>query len=73
MKSVMTRGGVLTFVSKEEHEFLESIDNLAYKDDLTERETEIARMLTGRGVLQRFSDNDRGIYYTRNINKGVDK
>jgi hypothetical protein len=72
MKSVITRGGMLTFVSKEEHEFIESIENVAYKDDLTERQTEIARMLTSRGVLQRFSDNDRGIYYKRNTNKGVE-
>jgi hypothetical protein len=72
MKSVMTKGGILTFVSKEEHEFIESIDNLTYKDDLTERQTEIARMLTGRGVLQRFSDNYRGIYYKRNTNTGVE-
>jgi hypothetical protein len=72
MKSVITRGGMLTFVSKEEHEFIESIESVAYKDDLTERQTEIARMLTSRGVLQRFSDNDRGIYYKRNTNKGVE-
>ncbi|NJS14175.1 MAG: hypothetical protein HC788_05580 [Sphingopyxis sp.] len=72
MKSVITRGGVVTFVSKEEHEFIESIESVAYKDDLTERQTEIARMLTSRGVLQRFNDNDRGIYYKRNTNKGVE-
>lgn len=72
MRSIVTKGGIPTFVSSEEYNFLESIGDVAYKKDLTERHAELARMLTSRGVLQRFSDADRGIYFTRNINKGIE-
>lgn len=71
MRSVLTAGGISTFISGEEYNFLETIDNLTYKDTMTERQAEIARNLTSRGVLQRFSDADRGIYYTKNVNKGI--
>ena len=71
MRTVLTSGGIPTFVSTQEHEFLESLDEVAYKDKMNERQAEMAKILTGRGVLQRFRDNDRGIYYTRNQNKGI--
>lgn len=71
MRSVLTVGGIHTFISTQEHTFLESIGDIAYKDKLDEREAEIARMLTSRGVLQRYSDADRGIYYVKNQNKGI--
>lgn len=71
MRSIVLKGGIPTFVSKEEYNFLETIDTNAYKDKMTERQAEMARVLTGRGVLQRFSDADRGIYYKRNTNKGI--
>jgi hypothetical protein len=47
--------------------------DVIYKSELSEREAEIARVLTSRGVLQRFSDGDKGIYYSKNINTGVEK
>jgi hypothetical protein len=39
---------------------------------LNERQAELARMLTSRGVLQRFMDADKGIYYQPNTNEGMD-
>ena len=71
MRSIVTAGGFPTFVSSEEYHFLETIDPVAYKDKMNERQAELAKMLTSRGVLQRFSDADRGIYYKRNTNQGV--
>lgn len=70
MRSVVTKGGIPTFVSNTEFEFLESFETQIYKKDLNERQAEIAKMLTSRGVLQRFNDADQGIYYMRNQNKG---
>jgi hypothetical protein len=72
MRSVVTKGGIPTFISSEEHKFIEGIDGSVYKNKLDERQAELAHLLTGRGVLQRFSDSDRGIYYTRNQNKGIE-
>jgi hypothetical protein len=31
----------------------------------------MARMLNARGVLQRFRNNTRGIYYTKNQNNNI--
>lgn len=76
MRSVIVRGGILTFIASHESEFIDENFNhsdTVYKSDLDERETEIARVLTSRGILQRFSDSDRGIYYTKNINTGIDQ
>lgn len=71
MRSVVTQGGIPTFVSKNEFDFVEGIGKVAYKKDLNEHQAEMARVLTSRGVLQRFSDADKGIYYTPNQNKGI--
>lgn len=71
MRSIVTAGGFPTFVSKEEYNFLETIEHNAYKDKMNERQAEMAKQLTHRGVLQRFSDADRGIYYKRNTNQGL--
>lgn len=70
MRVVITAGGFPTFVSGEEYEFVEQCSKNVYKETLTERQAEIAKMLTSRGVLQRFND-EKGIYYTRNQNKNV--
>jgi len=72
MRSVLTKGGIPTFVSKIEYDFLESMGDAIYKKDLNEHQAEMAKMLTGRGVLQRFKDADQGIYYLRNQNKGIE-
>jgi hypothetical protein len=71
MRSFVTRGGIPTFISNSEYEFIESIDKVAYKSELNERQAEVARMLTSRGILQRFMDVDKGIYYARNENEGI--
>jgi hypothetical protein len=71
MRSVVTKGGIPTFVSTEEYEFIQSISDTVYKSKLDERQQEVAKMLTGRGLLQRFKDSDNGIYYTRNQNQGI--
>lgn len=71
MRSVIVKGGIPTFVSKHEYEFLESIDDVAYKKDMNEHQAELAKVLTSRGILQRFNDAERGIYFKRNINEGL--
>lgn len=71
MKSVIIRGGLTTMISNEEYEFIESIDKSVTKNDLTERQAEVARMLTSRGVLQRFKNAQNEIYYQKNINQGL--
>jgi len=71
MRSIMTKGGIPTFVSGPEYDFVESINESVYKSELTARQAELARMLTSRGILQRFNDADKGIYYMKNQNKGI--
>jgi hypothetical protein len=71
MRSFIVKGGIPTFISNSEYEFLESIGKIAYKTQFNERQAEVARMLTSRGVLQRFMDADKGIYYTPNTNEGL--
>lgn len=76
MKSVMTTGGIPTFVSGKEWKFLEEMfddASMIYKSDLNEQNAEIAKVLTSRGVLCRFNDSERGIYFVRNENKGISK
>jgi hypothetical protein len=71
MRSFVVRGGIPTFVSNLEHKFLESIEDITYKSELTERQAELAKVLTSRGILRRFLDVDKGIYYVRNNDKGI--
>jgi hypothetical protein len=71
MRSVVIKGGIPVFLARHEHEFLESVGESVYKADLNERQAEIAKVLTSRGVLQRHMDVDRGIYYTPNRNEGM--
>lgn len=71
MRSVLTAGGIPTFISSQEYEFLEAAGDTIYKNKLNEREAEVARVLTTRGILQRFKDDANGIYYMKNTNKGI--
>ena len=74
MRSVLTTGGIPTFVGSREWDFLEeqfAETNTVYKQDLNEQQAEMAKVLTTRGVLQRFRDDLCGIYYTKNQNKGI--
>lgn len=74
MRSVLTTGGIPTFVGSREWDFLEeqfAETSTVYKQDLNEQQAEMAKILAGRGVLQRFRDDLRGIYYTKNQNKGI--
>jgi hypothetical protein len=68
---MVTKGGFPTFVSTEEYNFIESIPENTYKSKLDERQAELAKLLTSRGLLSRYSDPDKGIYYTRNQNAGL--
>lgn len=70
MKSVTIKGGFPVFLASHEHEFLESVGDVVYKDQLDERQAQVAKELTTRGVLQRYMDVDRGIYYKPNVNEG---
>lgn len=72
MRSILTTGGIPTFVSSQEYKFLEQFSSTPiYKSNLNEQESELARLLNGRGILQRFRDDQNGIYYTLNQNKGI--
>ena len=70
MRSILTSGGIATFISTQEYTFLESLDDVAYKSKMSVQEAELARRLNSRGVLQRFK-NDKGIYYVLNQNRGI--
>lgn len=70
MRSILTTGGIPTFVTAREWELIERCDQPLYKQNLDEFEAETARQLTTRGVLQRFMDVDKGIYYVKNQNEG---
>ena len=70
MRTVLTVGGIPTFVSGTEHKFLEKLGEKTSKNDMDDRQKEMARVLATRGVLRRMSD-ENGIYYTRNQNKGL--
>ena len=74
MRTILISGGLQTFVSMEEFKFLEKFNEQAnvYKEKLTERDAEIARILTSRGVLDRKKD-DIGIYYIRETNSKGDE
>jgi hypothetical protein len=75
MRSITIKGGIPTFIAQHESDFIDENfehGDVIYKSELNEREAEIARVLTSRGVLQRFSDGDKGIYYSKNINTGVE-
>jgi hypothetical protein len=71
MRSMVTKGGFPTFVSSEEYDFIESISETTYKSKLDERQAELAKVLTSRGLLSRYSDPAKGIYYARNQNAGI--
>lgn len=73
MRAFVIKGGIPTFISNHEREFIESIGDIAYKSELNERQAEIAKVLTSRGVLQRFMDADKGIYYKPNRNQGIEE
>ena len=68
MRSMVTKGGILTWINILESEFIESHfdnDELLSKTKLDEREKYIAQTLVGRGVLVSGAD----INYKLNINK----
>lgn len=67
MRSYIARGGIVTFITEEEHALLEKIGEKVYKKALDEREAEVATILTRRGILERYKDESTGIYY---ITKG---
>lgn len=72
MRSILTVGGIHTFVSEQEHKFLERFESKpVYKNDLNEQDAELARKLTSRGVIKRFKEDTKGIYFLKNQNKGI--
>lgn len=74
MRTVITKGGIQTFVSGAEYTFLEKFEKnpQLYKEKLNERDAEVARLLTSRGILNRLKD-DNGIYYIIEKDKIGDK
>lgn len=69
MRSILTAGGIHTFLTIREGKFLASHEDLkVYKSELTERERTIANQLVRKGVLNRFVREGK-MYYTRNVNK----
>lgn len=66
MRTFIAKGGIATFLSSEEFTLVEKIDGKVYKTTLDERESEVASMLTRRGVFERYKDDEQGIYYVIN-------
>lgn len=74
MRAFVTQGGIPTFIALHEQKFLDENfehGDTVFKQELSEREAEIARNLTSRGVLNRYSDAEKGIYFKRNTNRGI--
>jgi hypothetical protein len=64
MRYVEFKNGLQTFVSGEEQDLIETIDEkgLVAKKDFTEREQLVARRLAEKSILTRQKTNDK-IYY----------
>ena len=64
MRYVEFRTGLQTFVSGEEQDLIETINEKGrvLKKDLTEREQEVARRLAEKSILTRQKTNEK-IYY----------
>ena len=62
MRIIETLGGIIMPVGNREYKLIskinESTDGFLYKEDLSERENELARNLVGRGALMRFEEGD---------------
>ena len=62
MRIIEIRGGLIMPVGNREYKLIskinESTDGFLYKEDLSERENELARNLVGRGALLRLQDGD---------------
>ena len=71
MRSMITKGGIYTWINVRENKFIEEKfdkNSELLKDDLNEREQYIAQTLVGRGVLER-EVVDNSTSYKLNINK----
>ena len=62
MRIIEIQGGLIMPVGNREYKLInkinESTDGFLYKEDLSERENELARNLVGRGALMRFEEGD---------------
>ena len=62
MRIIEIQGGLIMPVGNREYKLIskinESTDGLLYKEDLSERENELARNLVSRGALLRLQDGD---------------
>ena len=62
MRMIEIPGGLIMPVGNREYKLIskinESTDGFLYKEDLSERENELARNLVGRGALMRFEEGD---------------
>ena len=71
MKTIVTKGGLFTWINTRENKFIEEkFDNKGSlsKEDLNERERFIAQSLVGRGVLER-KITAKNTTYKLNTNK----
>ena len=71
MRIIEIQGGLIMPVGNREYKLInkinESTDGFLYKEDLSERENELARNLVSRGALLRLQDSD-GIKFGVNTN-----
>ena len=62
MRMIEIPGGLIMPVGNREYKLIskinESTDGFLYKEDLSERENELARNLVGRGALLRLQEGD---------------
>lgn len=69
MKTVLTAGGIETFISLRENEFLMKMDDTFSKKDLSENEMYMASNLLKRGILKLVKDRDGQLIYAVNANR----
>jgi hypothetical protein len=72
MRSVLTLGGIETFISIYEGDLLARFgadeDKKIFAIELDERQTELAEGMARKGVLE-VNENNEGKYYYLNINR----
>lgn len=71
MKIIEIAGGINVTLSNEENVLLDKIKEKEkiFKNTLSEREKEIARILVNKGVIKRFKDNKKIFFIYNKLEK----
>jgi len=71
MKTILTIGGIETFISTVEHEFLNTHGNSFTTSGMSESDRYITSTLLSRGILRRTKSSQGRTVYSLNQNNSV--